>query len=639
MSSAPFDTVPPGYTHSKRQTARMSTGGRAPKFTPKLVDLEAEEDNEPEEEEEGEEGYEGSFINDGDDDEEQPIVLSRTPSPVAPSKTGTKNRVKKNERGTTPPLTTRSRAAKVEADSQLSDSPQSDETMPSPVTPQKKSLATNKHSLFMMTYMYISAFLQFMARSGTNDSKPKAVGRKSVSKARYDNPYRLVMSIWLGIMRLTTNGDDTPSPPPRKVGTKTSRKTNLSVSDDNQVDQTRGRGNNTRLVKGTVDSKTGNSIPDEQGGALDVDSEVEAVPQNIAAAFKAMVPEIAPASGSKGNKNGGKKIKQTPVLQTEKTKTVTRLPGKCGVTSLELQDPLLKKQYTGLPKLFKGMVDSWNDAEGNGQVLFSQWATLTPSAKIEILWSWINFVKKDHYINLSHVDPTGLQAVAQLYGTNNKRWTLCVKGKTAVCVSIVMSVKSSLQEPGCTSKDTPKSLRLKFVTGIFHAQEFERFVGVICMVFKQKILRAQMYKSAFTFGTKGFTPEQQATTVPTGSRGVPSPAAKKSSSRTLASDDSLHWTDEIPVYDGRTTEIDLKENIDNIDKLLPRFNDFDGEVPNGSCIAVAYTVSQFLNHDSKESVQLNIRFVVVLGTPSLSDNDSDNMDEEAGDATDAASDS
>lgn len=51
-----------------------------------------------------------------------------------------------------------------------------------------------------------------------------------------------------------------------------------------------------------------------------------------------------------------------------------------------------------------------------------------------------------------------------------------------------------------------------------------------------------------------------------------------------------------------------------MDRVLLRFKDNGGEVPKGSCVAVAYTVSQY-NLSGKQSVSFNIRFVVVIATP------------------------
>ncbi|KAJ7893636.1 hypothetical protein B0H14DRAFT_3666246 [Mycena olivaceomarginata] len=74
--------------------------------------------------------------------------------------------------------------------------------------------------------------------------------------------------------------------------------------------------------------------------------------------------------------------------------------------------------------------------------------------------------------------------------------------------------------------------------------------------------------------------------------------------------------DYFPLYDGHNIAVDVSEDIDNLDKVLPRHEDNDGEIPNNSCTVVAYTVSQWKNQkSSEEKIGFNIKWVVVLGEP------------------------
>jgi hypothetical protein len=61
-----------------------------------------------------------------------------------------------------------------------------------------------------------------------------------------------------------------------------------------------------------------------------------------------------------------------------------------------------------------------------------------------------------------------------------------------------MAVNSYLLEP------PEKGLRQKWLSGIFHSQEWDRVVGFIVTVFGHERLSAQLNKDAMQFTTKAF---------------------------------------------------------------------------------------------------------------------------------------
>ena len=71
----------------------------------------------------------------------------------------------------------------------------------------------------------------------------------------------------------------------------------------------------------------------------------------------------------------------------------------------------------------------------------------------------------------------------------------------------------------------------------------------------------------------------------------------------------------VPVYDGRKAKFSLKSDVDNLEKVLDRYNEHDGEVPNGACVVIGYTVTQFPDRDNVANVGLNIMWVIVIGEP------------------------
>ncbi|KAF8190710.1 hypothetical protein K438DRAFT_1763155 [Mycena galopus ATCC 62051] len=121
-----------------------------------------------------------------------------------------------------------------------------------------------------------------------------------------------------------------------------------------------------------------------------------------------------------------------------------------------IQDPLLADVYAKLPKVNKGTFLIWSSSTGPGNFLLSQRPDHCPVLNVQSLWAYINFVQKDKYVNLSRINPKVLQAISQVY-RDSKRRGLSVYGKTAVCVPVMMAVKSALQEPSTVVPATPKS--------------------------------------------------------------------------------------------------------------------------------------------------------------------------------------
>ncbi|KAJ7504619.1 hypothetical protein B0H11DRAFT_1905234 [Mycena galericulata] len=353
-----------------------------------------------------------------------------------------------------------------------------------------------------------------------------------------------------------------------------------------------------------ITNLSGQLIPDDD----------TALPDNIAAAFMANSESPSPSKKVKSTKSAGSS-KTLTVLQTENLKTVKKLPARCAVTDKALQDPLLFKICRKLPPLRKGVFVTWSSGAGPGNFLFSQWREVCPDIDIR----YIEKATGQSVVQRKHVVLTFMFS-----------WAMCVDSKMATCISVCMAIHSALMEPSTVTTPSPKSLWSKFLTVILHLQDFEHFVGFVCMVFHVKTLHAQLHCDAVTFGTRAFSKTSKrmsnvlsylyvpdrplATTSAKFSRGIPSSATKTAATTTFSSDDALSWEDEVPIYDGRKTAFNFSDDVDDLDNILPRFENNESEIPNSSCVAVAYTVSHY-SSSSKDSVYFNIRFVVVISTP------------------------
>lgn len=79
----------------------------------------------------------------------------------------------------------------------------------------------------------------------------------------------------------------------------------------------------------------------------------------------------------------------------------------------------------------------------------------------------------------------------------------------------------------------------------------------------------------------------------------------------------------VPIFDGRHVHFELNDSLENLDELLPSFED---EIPSRSLALVAYTANSYYRSrksgqsgqqksQSNKNLALNINWVVVLGIP------------------------
>lgn len=114
----------------------------------------------------------------------------------------------------------------------------------------------------------------------------------------------------------------------------------------------------------------------------------------------------------------------------------------------------------------------------------------------------LTFSIQDHFVNLARVDPDLLSStkVSTKYA-KRLRFQLQVNDQTAICLTPIFCTASNLEKIN--------AIHQKGISGIVHAQEFDRMAGVLSMVFNQPIMRAPLFKSALTFSTLADTSEWQ----------------------------------------------------------------------------------------------------------------------------------
>jgi hypothetical protein len=75
----------------------------------------------------------------------------------------------------------------------------------------------------------------------------------------------------------------------------------------------------------------------------------------------------------------------------------------------------------------------------------------------------------------------------------------------------------------------------------------------------------------------------------------------------------------VPMFDAQEVRLDPSVNFKNISGLFPRF---EGNIPSGSCIAIAHSLMSYVGKKSDKTeddaqVQLgtNILFAIIFGVP------------------------
>ncbi|KAJ7862953.1 hypothetical protein B0H14DRAFT_2575177 [Mycena olivaceomarginata] len=567
---------PPPVTPSRKRTTRMRTSGRKPlpSATDRFLDLEAVESGESAGEENLDK-YESDFIDDGGDDDRAPISWSRTPSPTPEMQSSKVMASKvaepaKQEVGTQPPIapmTTRSRAKNIP------------NTAGAPKVAAKTGPALNLNTdcsrADANTGVKAASVLPGTERGDTQRKletvrKPTASVVVNMDSEEHESAGgNSTQSLSSSDSASFSVGRERSAPP----DTPPSGALHAGAIPDKIVSKAAGKKPANRGAK-RKRSGTDESEPSEPETAVVTSPSprkpVTAPMLDTRDFGRGVLPKVPTAEFDrlKEASPAKKPKKEETTLHTVDIKRVQALPAVCEVMDVDLQDPMMHSIYAlDLPKLKRGQVTTWSSNEGSGMFMLSQYPVINPKLSIATVWALLLFVRKGHYINPARIDPRVLEARSPVYARDGPRkrhehsqsllsvvhalfrWVLSVDARPAVCVSVVNSVQSSVQQIstvyGASNSATPL---LKFITGVHLSQDFDRITE------------------------KLGSPDQ---------KGIKSSSSLYRKQTYTAPTDSLNYDDNIPVYD------------DDLARILPLYT---GEIPANSCTAVAYTISNFVKH-------------------------------------------
>ncbi|KAJ7767247.1 hypothetical protein B0H16DRAFT_1521466 [Mycena metata] len=313
---------------------------------------------------------------------------------------------------------------------------------------------------------------------------------------------------------------------------------------------------------------------------------------------------------------------------------------KCGVFDLRLQATSLRPTYVVLHPVPGGrrLVAAYDrnrnslediDTSTGGHINWESWYNQNPRMLAGNSVGAIVFQEAaPNFVNISRISPLRLNT--RISAGSSSTYRLHIDDRVAVCVSVICATESHLVAP---KRIGVRSERMrKWVSGVMHDQEWERFESVTCLLFHEQTMYTQITDKAISFQTmispdprsaQNSSPAEQrshrsipSTMFSSSSPGKPAasrePPKYSSSMKTL-----LAHNDSVPVYDARRIVVDFNRDLGRLGDVLPLF---PGEIPVGSYTVVGYTLSSYMaalsgTSDRVPHVGCNILWAIVCGTP------------------------
>ncbi|KAJ6452019.1 hypothetical protein C8R47DRAFT_1229578 [Mycena vitilis] len=309
----------------------------------------------------------------------------------------------------------------------------------------------------------------------------------------------------------------------------------------------------------------------------------------------------------------------------------------CGVFDLDLQDESLRSHYVGLPPLPSGrrVVAAYDksrnshddiDFSTGGHVRFSSWYAQNPQMLAANSMGAILFERAEpNFINLSRVSPLDLGTRVSAGSSSTHR--LYYGDRIAICVSAICCTESHVVVPKRIGAKSDRER--KWIEGVLHDQDYERWESCTSLCFHANILYAQIRDKAIQFQTmispdvrnEQSSSSQSVANVPASmfSSGSPKKSSPSKSRSAGATKTLLAYNDPIPVYDARKIVINFDSDLSRLDQVLPLF---PGEIPSGSFTVVGYTMASYMaslsgGAERVPHVGCNILWAIVCGTPGI----------------------
>ncbi|KZP15803.1 hypothetical protein FIBSPDRAFT_895478 [Athelia psychrophila] len=277
--------------------------------------------------------------------------------------------------------------------------------------------------------------------------------------------------------------------------------------------------------------------------------------------------------------------------------------GHCEINNEDNKDPIIN--YDNLPPLKRrGELMSWSGVNGQGQVRPSAWSEQASRLSMSQLRHVIHFIKYGQMYNPSRINP---DLIGRSSSSGNAYLTVAGQPSSpAVFVTSVMITSSNIVK----TKEVFGEPR-RVCTGIAHNYEWQRMEAALLAALGEESANAQIAQNSITFSTARNISGSGSSPAKNPSKMFMRPAGHSSGGSVFArAPMSLQGIQTVPVLDARGTRFNMTDNLPKLDTILPPFK---GEIPEGACAWIGYTVNKYSTVKGA-NVNFNLLWIVVLGT-------------------------
>ncbi|KZP10051.1 hypothetical protein FIBSPDRAFT_963436 [Athelia psychrophila] len=278
--------------------------------------------------------------------------------------------------------------------------------------------------------------------------------------------------------------------------------------------------------------------------------------------------------------------------------------GQCEVSDDDNKSAIIR--YENLPPLEGGRrFLSWSALQGPGNCVPDAWHEQVPGMSMSQFRQTIEFVQHAHIFNPSRIAP---DAIGRNPVSGNAILTVAGHPNTpAIFVTTVMITSSNIR----LTKDVFGEQR-RVCTGIAHNFEFQRMEAMLLAALGEQSVNAQIAQDSITFSTSRTMSGSGSSPAKNPSRMFKQPAGSSSGGSVFAHPrPSLQGIQTVPLLDARRTRFNMGDNLTRLDTILPSFLQ---EVPEGSCTWIGYTVNKYSTAKGA-NINFNLMWAVILGTP------------------------
>ncbi|KAF7969377.1 hypothetical protein HWV62_27466 [Athelia sp. TMB] len=243
---------------------------------------------------------------------------------------------------------------------------------------------------------------------------------------------------------------------------------------------------------------------------------------------------------------------------------------------------------------------SWSDSPHAGLPTFLAWKEQCPN--ISLTSKLIEFEGNGHIRNASRTDPSTLAAIP-LPGNN---FILIEAGTRDAIVQFTMVLFLT---------ENTRLHDLVEVLARSGVVEWERMQVILCMAHSITYANVNMRAGSLQFCT--------AKTMGYGSSPAKNPnmflrkpsvlaGGKTSRSPFIGPKATVTGNAIIPILDARGRKFNLQDDLLKLNSVLP---EYEGEIPQGSCVWVGYTSTRYKTKEKGPGLNFNLMWVVLMGTP------------------------